>query len=158
MGIRYCAYPITRDEYPRALATPSLFLSQDPLMDAWGPQDLRSEVLYLDKCWSYLQTLFSPLPGELPRPAFHLVVGQVTHTRTGWISYQRALSPDEVDRVATDLAQFDDATISARLTGIDMFNEPSDRKVAYVAQYLSSAREYTARLAEDGRGLVYMIG
>lgn len=158
MGIRYYAYPITRSDYPRALADPGRFLSWDPLMDAWGPAELRPEMLYLDKCWSYLQALFGPLPGELPRPAFHLVVGQVTHTSTGWISYKRALSPAEVEGIATDLAQFDEATIGRQLTGIDMFDESSDEKVAYVAQFLRNARDFTSRLAEDGRGLVYMIG
>ena len=34
----------------------------------------------------------------------------------------------------------------------------SDQEFEYVAQYLAAAQAFTAGLARDGRGLVYMIG
>lgn len=36
MGIRYYAYAFDADRTAEALASPRLFLSSDPLADAWG--------------------------------------------------------------------------------------------------------------------------
>jgi hypothetical protein len=49
MGIRYYAYPIDADLIELAKSTPRSFLSDDPLVDAWGPVDKRPPTLYLDK-------------------------------------------------------------------------------------------------------------
>ena len=42
-----------------------------------------------------------------------------------------------------------------------LFNSPRDseeEEFEYVAQYLAEATRFTARLADEGRGLVYLIG
>jgi hypothetical protein len=158
MGIRYYAYPITADEYPRALENPCPFHSSDPLMDAWGSVDAMPEMLYLDKCWREFQALLGPLPGTPPRPALLLVEGQVTNTNTGWIPFERALSPDQVKAIAVDLATVGEQHIRDLLFDTDdtLLSRPEEYE--YIAHYLADAKEFTARLAEQDRGLVYLIG
>lgn len=147
MGIRYYAWPVPARLVPLALDDPCPFHSEDPLADAWGPADERPPMLYLDKAWSELQQLF----GEA-RPAAHLVHGEVTHTYDGWIPFERALTVKQVAAIAADLADYqpDDAEIAAAAW---RFGE-----VSYVRQYLEDARTFTAKLAEAGHGLVYLIG
>lgn len=157
MGIRYYAYPIPAEDYLRAVADPCLFHGIDPLMDAWGPDSSRPEMLYLDKCWQELQALLGPWSVQPARAAYQLVEGQVTHVETGWIPYERALSPDQVKDVASDLATVNDADVVRLLAGYPVRNQP-DTEHRYVAQYLAAAQNFTARLAGDGRGLVYLIG
>ena len=157
MGIRYYAYPIAAEDYLRAQADPCPFHGSDPLMDAWGPASSRPEMLYLDKCWQELQALLGPCSGQPARPAHQLVEGKVTHVETGWIPYERALSPDQVKGVAADLATVTDADVVRLLAGYPFRHDP-DTEHRYVAQYLASAQKFTARLASEGRGLVYLIG
>ncbi|MEO6944795.1 MAG: DUF1877 family protein [Lacisediminihabitans sp.] len=157
MGIRYYAYPITADEYPLALENPCAFHGSDPLMDAWGPEDMKPEMLYLDKCWKELQTLLAPVPRQPNRPALQLVDGQVTHTETGWIAYERALGPAQVAAIAADLKTVSELDIRRMLP---RFRSPhaDNEEYEYVAQYLADAQRFTTDLADSGRGLVYIIG
>ena len=115
-------------------------------------------MLYLDKCWNELQILLGPESGLADRPALQLVAGQVTHTETGWIPFERALNPVQVRAIAVDLATFEEADIRRILPRLRRRDESSEEEYEYVAQYLSDAQEFTARLASDGRGLVYLIG
>jgi len=157
MGIRYYAYPIAADDYLRALEDPWPFHGSDPLMDAWGTDATRPEMLYLDKCWRELQGLLGASRGEPFRAAFQLVKGQVTHVEDGWIPFEHALSPAQVQSVAEDLATVTDEDIT-RLVGSCSACEDPDSEHQYVAQFLAAAQEFTARLAADGRSLVYLIG
>ena len=166
MGIRYYAYPITADEYLLALERPRAFIGDDPLMDAWGPILEQPEMLYLDKCWSDLQLLLGPLDGQPERPAFQLVDGQVTHIETGWIPFERVLSPAQVQEVAADLATVTDtdvrriAALYPRSNAAAWTSDLDDVEIEreYIAHHLAAAQSFTARLASDGRGLVYLIG
>jgi hypothetical protein len=158
MGIRYYAYPITADQYEAAVENPCRFHGSDPLMDAWGPEDEQPEMLYLDKCWYELQVLLGPASGVVDRPALQLVDGQVTNVDLGWIPYERALSPEQVREVAADLATVGESDIRGLLTELNRWNDSPEHSFSYVAQYLAAAQNFTAQLARDGRGLVYMIG
>ena len=157
MGIRYYAYPIAAEDYETALEDPCPFHGSDPFADAWGSRDARPEMLYLDKCWHELQQMFGPNSGASARPAFALVEGQVTHVEMGWIPYERALSPREVQEIASDIATVGDDDIRKF-----MAQRPSrsddEQEFSYVQQFLGEAQHFVTRLANDGRGLVYMIG
>lgn len=158
MGIRYYAYPITADEYSMARENPHPYLGDDPLMDAWGPIEDKPEMLYLDKCWNELQALLGSGSSVVDRPALQLVTGHVTDTPMGWIPFERALSPGEVLAIAVDLATVGEANIRDMMT-LSAHSTPAfDGEHEYIAQYLSDAQKFTARLAADGRGLVYRIG
>lgn len=158
MGIRFYAYPINADEYQLAVTNPCPFHGSDPLMDAWGPRESKPVMLYLDKCWKEMQNLLAPSPGQPDRPALQLVEGQVTFTPQGWIPYERALSPEQVEAIAADLATVDDADIRRMASEFPSWYVSSEQTYEYVAPYLAEAQQFTARLAQDGRGLVYLIG
>lgn len=159
MGIRYYAYPITSEQYPAALENPCPFHGDDPLMDAWGDPDDAPEMLYLDKCWRELQVLLGPKSGIENRPALQLVDGSVTDTPTGWIPYERALSPAEVHAIAGDLATVGESDIRRLMPLIAWRGaELEEGEYEYIAQYLAAAQEFTQKLAREGRGLVYLIG
>ena len=158
MGIRYYAYPITAEQYPSAVENPCLFHGSDPLMDAWGPVEEQPEMLYLDKCWHELQVLLGPQSGVADRPALQLVEGRVTDVGMGWIAYECALSPAQVQAVAADLATVGESDIRRLLPALNRWNDSVDKQFEYIAHYLGAAQEFTAVLAKDGRGLVYLIG
>lgn len=158
MGIRYYAYPVDAGLVARAHEDPYLFLPQDPLADAWGPAANRPTMLYLDKCWRYLQALTQPDLGMLPRPAYRLFEGEVTYVHDGiaWLPWTRVLGPDEVAEVARDLAliDLDDVRTLLRQPG---FRACAD-EYGYIAQYLADAQAFAARMSDAGSGLVYLIG
>lgn len=158
MGIRYYAYPVPAELVAEALREPFRFISDDPLADAWGPAEDRPTMLYLDKCWSYLQALTRPDFDGPPRPAYRLFEGEVTPVyddRIAWIPWTRVLDPAEVGEVARDLALIDHGNVRTMLR-----QRPGARPddYSYVAQYLADAREFAARMVEEGSGLVYLIG
>lgn len=158
MGIRYYAYPITAEQYPLALTKPCAFHGSDPLTDAWGPQEMKPEMLYLDKCWNELQHLLASPSGQPDRPALQLVDGRVTFTPRGWIPYERALSPSQVEAVAADLKTVNEADIRRMVSEFPSWYVSSEQTYQYVAQYLAEAKQFTTRLARGGWGLVYLIG
>jgi hypothetical protein len=158
MGIRYYAYPITAEQYPLAVENPCRFHGADPLMDAWAPVDERPEMLYLDKCWHELQVLLGPESGVTDRPSLQLVEGRITDVGMGWIPYERALSPVQVQAVAADLATIGDSDIRRLLPALNRWNDSPEQEYRYVAEYLAAAQEFTTALARNRRGLVYMIG
>jgi hypothetical protein len=154
MGIRYYAYPLRPQDVERAELDPRAFISRDPFRDAWGPDDLRPEMLYLDKCWRELQWLLGARGGGAPRRSLVLVEGEVTETATGWIPYMKVMTPKEVAAVARDLADVGHEEIRAQ-----DWNYPGRGWSAdYVWHYLDAARRFVEALAQDGRGLVYLIG
>ena len=155
MGIRYYAYPIDDSHVERALAEPRLYLSDDPLMDAWGAPDVRPQMLYLDKCWRELQGVLGSREGRPPRPSFELVEGEVTHTERGWIPFIRCIPPDRLELIAEDLLRVNELAVREALDEWPAFRRGD---FDYVVHYLKQAQEFVSRLAHDGRGLVYLIG
>lgn len=65
MGIRYYAYPLQPGDVNEARRNPYPFLSPDPLIDAWGREQDRPRMLYLDKAWRELQHVFAVTDGRL---------------------------------------------------------------------------------------------
>lgn len=163
MGIRYYAYAFDADQAERALADPRSLVSADPLADAWGiphgavdavtnfeqsvPQ---TEMLYLDKAWSGLQRLTAPTgPEVVPRPAYRMFEGQVTPDELGWISWVRAVMPDDVPTIAADLA-----TVLRETRRGDTHSDDHE----YVVEYMERALQFVTQLAVQHRGFVYLIG
>lgn len=168
MGIRYYAYAFDPERTEQAFADPGRFISADPLADAWGfppgasfatptfeqavsPRDM----LYLDKAWRALQALTGPTAGRSARPSFQMFEGDVTHHEYGWDRFVRALGPDELPAIAADLDAMDRDWLGRHV------RVPSSRdageEVAYLEEFLERARVFTAALADEGRGMVYVI-
>jgi hypothetical protein len=76
----------------------------------------------------------------------------------GWIPHEQALSPVEVQAVAADLATVGESEIRRMLPSMNWWNDTEDEIYEYVARHLAAAQAFTAKLAHDGRGLVYLIG
>ncbi|WP_147436257.1 DUF1877 family protein [Mycetocola manganoxydans] len=160
MGIRYYAYPVDPELIEHARHTPWDFLSDDPLMDAWGPEAGRPEMLYLDKSWWELQRLLGAVPGETGSPAAELVRGQVREHAMGWYSFVRVLAPDEVSRIAIDLQTVNEGDVRRSLqeNGSQFGRRDIEGDVRHVLQYLQDATSFTGEMARTGRGLIYLIG
>ncbi|MHA7986093.1 DUF1877 family protein [Rathayibacter sp. CAU 1779] len=160
MGIRYYAYPVAECDLDAARADPYKFLGGDPLMDAWGPLEEKPEMLYMDKCWGDLQHFFRPDPGGLSEPAFALVEGAVTPHGLGWYGYTKVMTPDEVAVVSQHLGTFSEETVRRRIEDLhlDRWGGGEDEEFAYMMPYIRDAQRFTAALAENRSGLVYLIG
>jgi hypothetical protein len=159
MGIRYYAYPVAAVHAELARIAPHTLMSDDPLVDAWGPESERPAMLYLDKCWGYLQRLFDAKDDRPARPAFDLVKGKVVMTATGWESVIRALDPDQVVIVAKDLETVTADDVWEMLDdGSLQFSDDRAEEFDYIMWNLDAAKAFTARLAREGLGLVYLIG
>lgn len=167
MGIRYYAYPVAPEDTYRAKENPAQFIGADPLADAWGLVPLgphhsamgakpRPEMLYLDKCWPLLQRLTHQSPGEV-RPAYRLFEGDVDAWAIGgYEPYVKALTPEELARVADDLETVTESDVEALFQRDDFFPREGDRD--YLLEYLDEAKRFAVELRERGFGLVYTIG
>jgi len=163
MGIRYYAYTFDADATESALADPRSVISADPLADAWGlpPGAMsavtdfvqpvpKSEMLYLDKAWSALQALTAPASAHsIARPSHRMFEGRVTPVDLGWISWSRAITPDEVPLIAADLVALQDELTSESGAG---------KEDEYVLDFLHRAVEFVRQVAATGRGFAYLIG
>lgn len=158
MGIRYYACPITAEAYVRAREKPCCPHGCDPLADAVGMSGDQSDILDLDKCWRDLRFILKPAAGQAARPASKLVEGRVTDTDTGWVPFKQALGPDQVSAIAVDLATVGEADIRRAVSARTHPDVSDDDEYHYIAQYLADATRFTARLASEGHGLVYVIG
>ncbi|MBT8158878.1 MULTISPECIES: DUF1877 family protein [Arthrobacter] len=170
MGIRYYAYAFDGDVAKKALSDPMSFMSADPLADAWGLEPgvgtsyttfgqsiPERDMLYLDKAWGHLQVLTAPLrAGMAARPAFRMFEGNVTMHDDGWEPWVRALAPSEVLAIAQDLDDVSDAEVRLRLPVSPYVDRDLD--VEYAVGYLRRARVFARNLADEGRGMVYLIG
>jgi hypothetical protein len=162
MGIRYYAYPVPPELGDLAKQSPRDFVGRDPLMDAWGPPEERPRMLYLDKCWRELQSLFAPSESRV-QPAYELVRGEVTHTPEGWIPFLRYLANEDLRTIAADLADAE-ASECFVMAGVEAFcrarpwADDVEAELHYVQAYLRDAARFTADVADRGEGLVYMIG
>lgn len=159
MGIRYLAISIDAEDYEHLSKGPCPSCGEHPqLRDLDYDEDDR-ETLDLDKSWGYFQGLFH---SDTPRPAYGLVAGAVTHTSMGWISFRGLLSTETVREIAADLATVTTDEIQQfflvrgrRGAGPDA---RADEDCAYVSSFLTDAQAFTARAAEQGRGILYFIG
>jgi hypothetical protein len=149
MGIRYYAYAFDAELTEWVLADPRSFLSET-LPD--------SEMLYLDKAWSYLQALTSSSNGEAPRPAHQMFAGHVRMTDGGWEPWVPALHPHQVDVVARDLSTITVGEAETRFRELASHRPDPEEDVDYACQHLRCAQEFIGSLPAAGRGLVYMIG
>ncbi|MFH5878207.1 hypothetical protein [Arthrobacter sp. NA-172] len=170
MGIRYYAYAFDADVTEQALSDPTSVMSSDPLVDAWGIEPgvgtsrtafaqsvSERDMLYLDKAWRHLQVLTGPLrAGMAARPAFRMFEGTVTMHAEGWEPWVRALTPSEVLTTAQDLEDVSDAEVRLRLPVSPYVARDVD--VEYAVGYLRRARVFASNLADEGRGMVSMIG
>ncbi|WP_309073131.1 DUF1877 family protein [Paenarthrobacter sp.] len=170
MGIRYYAYAFDGDVTDQVLSDPRSVVSADPLADAWGLEPgvrisrttfeqavCERDMLYLDKAWRHLQVLTAPLrAGITARPAFRMFEGSITMHDEGWDPWVRALTPSEVLAIAQDLDEVSDGEVGLRLPVSSHVDR--DREVDYAVGYLRRARTFAKNLADDGRGMVYLIG
>jgi hypothetical protein len=157
MGIHYYAYPLPAEFVERARTDPRLFLSADPLADAWRPAEDRPTMLYLDKCWHYLQALTRPDHGAAPRPAYRLFEGEVSYVEDGaYRPWVRVLDAEEVAEIARDLALLDEDDVRTwtAATSLSRGREDFD----YIKHYLAAAKDFITRLVPAGWGLLYLIG
>ena len=158
LGIRYYAISVNSDDYDRISKGPCPSCGSRPHL---GDDDYEGEreTLDLDKSWGYFQSLFA---SGAPRPAAALVAGNVTNTPRGWISYQGAISPQDVAAIATDLAAITTEELRHHFLVRGLWGSgPDDRAqqdFEYVAHYLEHARSFTAEVAQAERGIVYYIG
>jgi hypothetical protein len=172
MGIRYYAYAFDGHLTDQALADPFGFLSHDPLADAWGFEHGATistatfeqaapnrDMLYLGKAWRHFQCLTAPAePDLIARHAYRMFEGAVVMNDMVWEPWVRTLTPPEVLAVARDLEAVSDEVVELRLRESHCFSRDFDGEFDYVVSYLRQARTFTANLAAEGRGMVYMIG
>ncbi|TFH51934.1 DUF1877 domain-containing protein [Actinomyces viscosus] len=169
MGIRYYAYAVEADRIDDAIECPSMFLSCDPLADAWGmeggvmsgPATMKQvvpkrDMLYLDKAWDELQELTrAENNGGECRPSYRMFEGRVRMVGPEWEPWVRVLRPEEMRGISWDLKLLcqEEASISKRSHG-----GGSEESMSYLVRYLQEACRFAEELVEDGRGMVYMIG
>jgi hypothetical protein len=90
--------------------------------------------------------------------AYRMFEGAVVMNDMGWEPWVRTLTPPEVLAVARDLEDVSDEVVELRLRESHCFSQDFDGECDYVVSYLRQARTFTANLAAEGRGMVYMIG
>lgn len=160
MGIKYFALPVPAQLVSIARINPRAFLSDKHFWESWSDPPDRPEGLFLDKPWRDLRDLLG-LPGNEPeRPAYELLRGQVTQYGYGWIPYDRVLCAEEVTDVANDLALVNLAELYPPylLTMSPDWAAIMEARRYSVESSLAHARAFTAKLAEQGLGLIYSIG
>lgn len=173
MGIRYYAYAFDAERAQQAIDDPDSILSSDPLADAWGMEphasvsvatfeqvSPKSDMLYLDKAWSALQSLTRPIPDAREEaPAYSMFEGRVTMRGMGWDPWVRTILPEEIPAIRDDLCAFDEPRVRAWAVGWrSPFGADDGDEIRYVLDFLERAKEFVKALADDGRGMVYMIG
>jgi hypothetical protein len=161
MGIRYYAYPLADEHVRFAREDPRAFFSKDPFVDAWGlvpidPETGHPIMLYLDKCWRELQSLFGDGGPDACRPAYQLVHGQVTMTSEGWWPHFGVLDAAQVAEVSADLATVTENHVDAWLRDAPPY--PDHDEKGYVMDFLGRAQAFAALMASKDLALIYMIG
>lgn len=121
---------------------------------------LRLAVEYLDKAWSALQSLTRPIPDAREEaPAYSMFEGRVTMRGMGWDPWVRTILPEEIPAIRDDLCAFDEPRVRAWAVGWrSPFGADDGDEIRYVLDFLERAKEFVKALADDGRGMVYMIG
>lgn len=160
MGIKYFALPVPGPLVDIARINPRAFLSDHHFWASWSDPPDGPEVLFLDKAWRDLQWLLDGTGDDPPRAAYELVRGEATQYGYGWTPYDRVLSAPEVADVARDLAAVNVPELYQAYTPrvSPDWAAIMDGRREYVESYLWKASRFTARLAEQGLGLIYSIG
>lgn len=162
MGIRYYAYPVTRNQLPAALLSPPTAIPPDPPVTSFiprlggmaGAQSI--DDLYLDKIWKWVGHLFETEQSRPNRPAFELFKGDGTMVGVGWIAWEQVIGPDELIPIAEDLYTAGRADVDALLSSPSFhFTEEHGE---WVLQYLQDAQAYVRRRIERDEGMVITIG
>lgn len=173
MGIRYYAYAFDADLAQQAVDDPQSILSSDPLADAWGMEpharvsvatfeqvSSATDMLYLDKAWSALQSLTRRRPDEPTAGASaRMFEGRVTMHDRGWDPWIRTILPGEVPAIRDDLCAIDETRV--RMWAREWrspFGADEEDEIRYVLDFLTRAQEFVTALADAGRGMVYLIG
>ncbi|CAN5249075.1 hypothetical protein BH11ACT5_BH11ACT5_17060 [soil metagenome] len=156
MGIRYLAFPLPAGHLDEARENPRCYLSSDLRDDAFDDDDGDSRALDLDKGWRDLQALFA-LPRHSGNPAKALVAGNVTHTARGWRPFYGVLSPAELEEVALGLAEIDPEDIRSAVDEMNSYRD-AEEEFTILTYFMRTAQTFTASLAHDGFGLIYIIG
>jgi hypothetical protein len=157
MRIRYFAYPVEPGDLDDARGNPFCHLGVDPYAGR-DPTGLDPEVLYLDRYWRYLQALLASPPAHPSRPAYTLVAGDVVRLGDRWVPHVEVLAPAQVGDAARDLDSVSPSEIDAFLESLPSENGLKAEGASCTPRCLRDARRFTARLAGDGRGLIYLIG
>jgi len=158
MGIRYLAISIDQQDYDHLCVGECTTCGERPqLRDLNDLEEEQRHTLDLDKSWGYFQTV---LGSEPPRAASALVHGDVTHTSYGWRSYRGLISPDQVARVADDLASVSADLVRERLLEHRRYgnDDRTQQDIEYVTSFLPEAQAFTRRVADEGRAILYYIG
>ena len=156
MGIRYVAISIDADDYLHISKGPCPACGTRPHPREPEYDEPDRDVLDLDKSWHYLQRVFRSTGLAA---ASKIVAGNVTNTRTGWISHQGTIAPDQVGQVALELASVTPDQLRAQFTEHNRWiDDRSESGFEYVAANLAAAVKFTAKVASDTRGVVYYIG
>lgn len=67
--------------------------------------------------------------------------------------------PEEIPAIRDDLCAFDEPRVRAWAVGWrSPFGADDGDEIRYVLDFLERAKEFVKALADDGRGMVYMIG
>ena len=172
MGIRYYAYAFDAKLVQQAIDDPHSILSSDPLADAWGMEphatvsvvtfeqtSPKSDMLYLDKAWSALQSLTHPTPDRPGGSSYRMFEGNVTMHGLGWDPWVRTILPEEVPVIRDDLCAIDESRVRAwARTWRSRHGADDESELRYVLDFLGRSQEFVQSLAAEGRGMVYLIG
>lgn len=153
MGIRYFAKAVTADQVERASHDPMLSVCCCP-DDYWDERAAPRPILDLDKAWREIQALLGleggwSDDGGDARPAAELVRGY----SSGMGAYRRLLTPEEVERAASDLELFFQETGRSPRDDDTIISE-----VDYVEVHLDRARRFASGLVGTGLWIYYSIG
>ena len=156
MGIRYLAISIDQQDFEHlSVGTCATCGEQPQLRHLDYEEDARRETLDLDKSWGYFQRV---LESDPVRPAASLVRGDVTHTGYGWRAYRGLIAPADVPGVAEDLATVTSELVRERVLLNPRFGDRAEEDFEYVSHFLPEAQEFTKRVGDAGRGILYYIG
>ncbi len=173
MGIRYYAYAFDAELTRQAVDDPHSILSSDPLADAWGMEphasvsvatfaqtSPKSDMLYLDKAWSALQSLTRPdVDGVAEPSSYRMFEGRVTMHDMGWDPWVRTILPKEVPSIRDHLCAIDESRVRGWARDWRRpFGADEEDEIRYVRDFLGRAQEFVTSLAANGRGMVYLIG
>ncbi|KYH46019.1 hypothetical protein AZH51_10215 [Branchiibius sp. NY16-3462-2] len=116
--------------------------------------------LLLDKAWRDLQMLTEPEWPEAARPAYRMFEGDVTYG-TDWseeFPWVAAIQPEDVPAIRDDLLTLGVDDFAPAVQRRRRNSDPVTDCFDYEVMFLEHAKKFMTWLAEDGRGMVYLIG
>jgi len=156
MGIRYLAISIDERDFAHLSVGDCVTCGEEPQLRRLDyEEDRNRETLDLDKSWGYFQHVLETQP---PRPAAALVHGDVTYVGMDYRSYRGLISAAEVRRVADDLATVTTELVRQRVLVEPRYGDRAQDNFDYVSHFLPEAKDFTRRVANEGRAILYYIG